>query len=117
MDLQCWMEREEDIAVLDLAGEVDLATAPVLRDTIEAAFRQRRRVLVDLADVTYLDGSGLRVLKQAAQDHVGRFAVSASKPQIRRLFELTHLSDNVAVVASLQAGREYLSTRERNRES
>jgi anti-anti-sigma factor len=52
---------------LYLAGEVDLATVGTLRaclDDIDGGFRS---VVLDLAEVTFLDSSGLGTLAQAAR--------------------------------------------------
>jgi anti-sigma B factor antagonist len=59
--------REEDhggVPVLSLAGEIDLATAPRLRDRLVrvATVHQGETVLVDLDGVTLLDSAGLGVL-------------------------------------------------------
>ena len=45
------------------AGEVDLASAPYLRDAIVAAIgTDEGAVIVDLADVTFMDSTGVGVL-------------------------------------------------------
>jgi anti-anti-sigma factor len=107
--VQCWMEPEDDTVLVHLQGEIDVASAPILADTIAAAFRQRGRAIVDLRDVTYLDASGLRVLKDAAQIHMGHFAVARPSALVRRLIEMVHFGDMIPVMASVQAGRDYLS--------
>lgn len=61
--LKCWVEQGNPAAIVRAQGEVDLSSADVLRSCIERAFRRARPVVVDLSQVTYLDGSGFRVLE------------------------------------------------------
>jgi anti-sigma B factor antagonist len=50
-------------AVLSVHGEVDVATAPALREAIvRAVDRRPARVVIDLADVSFMDSSALGVL-------------------------------------------------------
>jgi anti-anti-sigma factor len=103
------MEAESASIVVHLGGEIDLVTSPILADTIAAAFRQRRHVIVDLTDVGFLDASGLSVLRRAAVQHIGRFAVAVSAPRLRRLFDLARLADVIPLAASVERGLEYLT--------
>jgi anti-anti-sigma factor len=49
-----------------VTGEVDMATAPALARDLQAAIREHpARVIVDLADVTFLDSSGINALVRA----------------------------------------------------
>lgn len=50
------------VAVVDVTGEVDLATAPELRAAIDEAVGRGGDVLVDFTDCPFLDSSGLAVL-------------------------------------------------------
>jgi anti-sigma B factor antagonist len=48
--------------VVTVTGEVDMATAPKLREAIAAADLRRGRLVVDLCGVTFLDSAGVAVL-------------------------------------------------------
>jgi anti-sigma B factor antagonist len=49
-----------------VAGEVDMSTAPVLEEAIDAAVRASGGAfVVDLSDVDFLDSSGVNVLMRA----------------------------------------------------
>ena len=49
-----------------VAGEVDIATAPLLQEAVEAAIRTSQGVfVVDLADVPFVDSAGVKVLLRA----------------------------------------------------
>lgn len=53
--------------IVRVRGEVDLSSSELLRRCITRAFGRSRGIIVDLGSVTYLDGSGFRVLNGAAR--------------------------------------------------
>ncbi|MEZ5298344.1 MAG: STAS domain-containing protein [Ilumatobacteraceae bacterium] len=74
---------------LRVSGEIDAHTAPLIADAIEAS--EHDRLVVDLAEVEFVDSSGLRVLIDAHQQRVGagRSIVLANPSAVvRRLFEI-----------------------------
>ena len=82
-------------------GEVDLNTAPTLSVAIEVSEKlEPPRLTVDLAGVTFIDASGLRVLLQAARrarDAGRRFVVGRPSPQVVRLLELTAIRQSLEI--------------------
>src|SRR3989442_13426687 len=63
MDLSIETERIGDVVVLHVAGEVDVFTAPQLREALVGAIEEGSRdVVVDLQGVGFLDSTGLGVL-------------------------------------------------------
>jgi len=90
--------------VVTVVGEVDLLTGPTLRTMVEEALAVGAdTVTVDLAAVTFMDARGLTVLVDAARQlHArgGRLVVRASPPPIRRLFEITELTEFLGVEAA-----------------
>lgn len=89
--------REGGTVVVAVGGEVDLATAPALRDVLtEVVVHQGNlSVRVDLAEVTFMDSTGLNVLvgalKKARFRH-GNLTVTSPNAAIRKLFELSGLA-------------------------
>lgn len=87
---------------LSLVGEVDPATAPALADRLAelAADATVSSVVLDLAGVTFLDSSGLRVLvtgREAIRAADGELALRAPNRNVRRVLEVTGLSDLITV--------------------
>jgi anti-anti-sigma factor len=79
---------------LALNGELDLATAPALRDRLDQSRAHGRDVRLDLSKLEFVDSSGMNVLVQAIDD-AGREGVRLDldgdlAPQVRRMAELTH---------------------------
>ncbi len=86
----------DSATIVAVAGEIDLVTAPQLREILG---EQRGRVVVDLADVAYLDSSGLAALSEGYRDLLrdgGTLVVRAPQPHVRRVLELTGLGDWIA---------------------
>ena len=99
-------ERLGGIMVLGLEGEFDLASAPALREQLQAArVAARRGVVLDLAQVTFVDSSGLRelLLARAAFGEEGKALVLAAlQPAVIRLLELTGATDALDTAPSLE---------------
>ena len=99
---------------LEPYGELDIATAPELAAALDAAVEAGRRfVVLDLADVRFLDASSLRVMVAAHRRLVeegGRLVIVCSARPLVRVFEITGLIDVLSVTSSR---REALS-RERH---
>jgi anti-sigma B factor antagonist len=83
------------ISLVDVTGDVDLHSAPELRDTLTALVDgDTRRITLDLSKVTFLDSMGIGVIvgtkKRLAA--TGRdLELVVGNPEIRRIFELTML--------------------------
>jgi anti-sigma B factor antagonist len=85
-------------------GEVDVVTVGALVDTISAVLDHEhpRHVDVNLAEVTFMDSSGLNWLVRcrSAAARIGcEFTVSRPQPIVRRLFAVTGLLDTFGLAA------------------
>jgi anti-sigma B factor antagonist len=84
---------EDGEAVIIVAGDVDLRTAPVLRDLIEEMGATSSTVVLDLGDVRYMDSPGLGTLIYCHRqlDEAGhRLTVRRAQGHVRELMALTH---------------------------
>jgi anti-sigma B factor antagonist len=55
-------------AWVHVAGELDLATSPQLRETLREAQPDARLVVLDLREVTFIDSAGVDLILEAARD-------------------------------------------------
>lgn len=72
-------------------GELDIATAPELVDLLERLRRHGHAVTLDLAEVTFMDSTGLTTIMDAhtqAIEDGWSFSVSRASPTVRRVFDL-----------------------------
>ncbi|WP_083898141.1 STAS domain-containing protein [Nocardia vinacea] len=96
-----------DVTLVVVAGEVDLWTAPRLRDKLLRAFGSRGSIMVvDLSPVTFFAAAGLATLieAQAAAEKADRRMVLITTVRcVDRAIELTGLATNFRRVGSLAA--------------
>lgn len=80
---------------IELHGELDLDTAPALSEQLDQLVRDGALlVIVGLADVTFLDSSGLRALVHGArtvEEGGGRLLIEGASGAVARVLELTDL--------------------------
>lgn len=98
------------------AGEVDMSTAQLFEQEVDAACEAAAvsgRVVVDLTDVTFFASTGLSVLVRAndfCRANGTTLTVVATEPAVRHVFELTALDTLFPVTDSLfQATRIHLA--------
>lgn len=90
-------------------GELDLAVAAELREMIERVMTPQ--TLIDLRDCDFIDSSGIAVLVQAHHDAVRAGAtliVHSPRGQVKRMLDLTGLSENSLVFASREQALRHL---------
>jgi anti-sigma B factor antagonist len=96
---------EDEWTVLDVAGEVDLSTAPAMRARIDELIHDGARSLaVDLTDVGFMDSSGLSVLvsvMKRMEDADGRLAIVGTRDPVLKVFTVTGLDRVFAIHGSL----------------
>ncbi|MFD0856647.1 STAS domain-containing protein [Actinomadura adrarensis] len=89
------IEASDGCAVVRVAGEVDAATAPGVREKVlELVAKGSAHLIVDLTDVGFLDSTGLGMLVgslKRVRVHEGSLMVVTSAEHIRRVFRITGL--------------------------
>jgi anti-anti-sigma factor len=79
-------------------GEIDAATAPELRRALEAELVRDGPLVVDCEQVSFIDGSGLKVLEWAATAFAPRpVELRAAPPLLRELAAITGLDRRVVL--------------------
>lgn len=84
-----------------VAGEIDISNALPLERRVLGAVASHRSVVLDLAEVTYMDSSGTRLLHNVHKDLVRRACrlqiVAPPGSHIRRIMSITGLDQIIDV--------------------
>lgn len=93
--------------VVSVWGEVDVYTAPQLRERlVELIDQGHYHIVVDLSQVEFLDSTGLGVLVgglRRSRSHDGDLALVCTQPRITKVFEVTGLNKVFCIADSVEA--------------
>ncbi len=89
-ELTITTDPKPDGTVVEVAGEIDMATAPTLTDCLA---HLQGRIVIDLAHVTFLDSSGIGALIQARKRGGSELVLRHPQNNVRRVLELVGLDD------------------------
>jgi anti-sigma B factor antagonist len=98
------ISERDDVVWLALGGELDVFTAPRLREALEQAMPTGSETLVmDLRGLNFIDSSGLAVILGAHErvSHSGSGSLSlviAGSPSVESLFETIGAADYLSIV-------------------
>jgi anti-sigma B factor antagonist len=101
------LEQTSEISVVRAAGEIDIVTAPKLRDCLAEIPDGTRTVIVDLSDVSFLDSTGLSVLvagwkRFSNDDEQAELRLVVVRPVIQRVLDVTGLSKVFSVFSTFE---------------
>jgi anti-sigma B factor antagonist len=89
-------EQREGVTYIRPQGELDMRTAPELDEQIQAARELARCVVLDLRGLSFMDSTGISLVTrwnlEARRDGFA-FALIQGDERVRRLFELTALTE------------------------
>jgi anti-sigma B factor antagonist len=100
------IERRNGAIVVQLVGELDLYNAPQVRESLlELCAEQPERLVVDLAEVDFVDSTALGVLIEARTRLVNRrtFLLAAPGLETHRALTISGLDQHLAVHPSVDA--------------
>ncbi len=107
MDLLLSVRPGRGCTVVEVRGDLDMATAPQLRDGLQGLVDAGdRQVVVDMAAVGFMDSSALGtlvVIFKALQDVGGRLCLAAVQPAVRSVLKITSVDRVIDVYADVQA--------------
>ncbi len=101
--------RRHDVVVLSPHGEIDLETAPLLREALLPVLeRETGPVVLDLSEVAFMDSTGVHVLVEALrrlEPQNRRLAIVCREGgQVHRLLAVVGLLDVLTVHCSRESG-------------
>ena len=96
MDLTLATREEDGRAIVAVGGEIDVYTAPKLRDQItELVSGGSYNIVIDLEAVEFLDSTGLGVLVcglKKVRAHDGSLELICSQDRLLKIFRITGLA-------------------------
>lgn len=83
---------EEDAVVIHTEGDLDVYTAPRLKEVLDEHVGGSKRVVVDLSEVHFIDSTALGVLVgalQESQSNDGELRLVVDDPFLLKIFHIT----------------------------
>lgn len=107
MELGLDVTERNGYAILAVRGEVDVYTAPRLRERlVELVSQGKHQIIVDLEGVDFLDSTGLGVLVgglKRLRSHDGELMLVCTQHRILKVFEITGLTKVFSIHDSVDA--------------
>nr|WP_241670704.1 STAS domain-containing protein [Streptomyces lavendulae] len=101
-----------DAAIITVRGELDADTGLALQHQLAGqVVHGRRHLVLDLADVPFMDSSGLRVIIRTVNDMRnvdGSVSLAAPTPVVRRVLDLTGMGMSCQIFDTADAACEAL---------
>jgi anti-sigma B factor antagonist len=96
-------DEDADPLTIEAAGELDIATAPTLEESLRDAFEgDASSIVLDLDQVRFIDSMGLRVLLWAAahsRENAHRLQIRCGSRAVRRVMGVTATEDRLPLNA------------------
>ena len=107
MDLSLSTRAERGRTVVEVTGEIDVYTAPKLREQLaELVDSGRHDIVVDMQGVEFLDSTGLGVLVgglKRVKQHDGSMNLVCTQERILKIFRITGLTKVFPIYDSVAA--------------
>lgn len=105
VELKISSRSQDDVVVVTVGGEIDLYTAPQLRDELVGSLDEgTRRLLVDMSRTEFCDSTGISVLLAAmkrAREKGGDLEIVAPRPAVMKVLEVTGLHEVFTIHSDL----------------
>ena len=104
VDLSLETRHEDGNTIIEVGGEIDVYTAPKLRDKItELVGNGNYHLVIDMEKVDFLDSTGLGVLVgglKKVRAHDGSMRLICNQERLLKIFRITGLAKVVAIHSS-----------------
>jgi anti-sigma B factor antagonist len=95
--------QQDGVSVFQVNGEINISSSPELKKSFEK--NPSKKVVIDLAQVGYIDSSGLATLVEMlkkTKSQGGSLALAGMSDKVKSLFEITKLDKLFAICPNLQ---------------
>jgi anti-sigma B factor antagonist len=102
-------ESRGDSMVVTIHGDLDIVTSPQLDDCLTQAEESHNRIILDLADVSFLDTSALAVIVghwKRAEASGGTLALAGARYRYTKTLWITGLADKLTLYDTVAEGLE-----------
>jgi anti-sigma B factor antagonist len=109
-NIQVTASGDADCRILKITGEVNLRTSPDLHARMLAEVQPRpKRLIIDLADVPYMDSSGVGTLvdvKRRVDRYEGHLILAGLQKRVLGVFEITQLHQFFRIATNLDEAKK-----------
>jgi anti-sigma B factor antagonist len=113
VDLSVSSSEQGGVTVVHVGGEIDVYTAPLLREALDKQVAAGRTdLVVDLENVTFMDSTGLGVLVgrlKLVRGQNGSLRIVSAQDRILKVFKITGLDKVFHIYDSVRAATEAVS--------
>jgi anti-sigma B factor antagonist len=106
MDLELETSERDGVAILSLRGEIDVYTAPRMRQAIvDLVDAGSLNIVVDMQNVDFLDSTGLGVLVEGlkrVRTRGGNLSIVITQDKILKIFDITGLNKAFPIHSTLE---------------
>jgi anti-anti-sigma factor len=106
MQLRIAVTDQPGWAIVQPAGEIDLATVSQLEEALEASISGDSNVALDLTEVTFMDSTGLRAVLAVNETMTAggrRLALIVAAGPVDRLLDISGVGQTLEIFQSLEA--------------
>ncbi|MEU1361857.1 STAS domain-containing protein [Micromonospora zamorensis] len=113
VDLSLSVRPGRGCTVLEVHGELDMATSPQLREGLQRLVEAGdRQIVVDLAGVRFMDSSALGALVlmfKALREVGGRLSLASAQPAVRTVLTITSVDRVIQAYENVPAAEADIS--------
>ena len=106
MELSLTSRTDGDFEIIEVGGEIDVYTAPKLREAITSLVDEGQRdLIIDLEKVEFMDSTGLGVLVgrlKLVRGQNGSLRIVSAQERILKVFKITGLDKVFHIYASVE---------------
>jgi len=100
-------EQRDGATIVSPVGDIDLGRSPALRRELQSVQDSRpKRIIVDLAQVSYMDSSGVATLVEAlqfARKTKTTLVVCSLNDRVRSIFEIARLDTVFTITTDVES--------------
>ena len=106
------LKTQQDIVIVEIVGDIDGKTSPVVQEKIFPLFTTNSKILLDMTQVSYMSSAGLRVLltlyRQASANDSKLVLVGLSE-EVADIMEITGFFNFFTTCKTVETGLQKLN--------